>query len=52
MGVTGVHKCDFIIYTLKDMIVTTIEFDAGVWKLLLPKLTHFYKSNSIPFMIY
>ncbi|KAL5021555.1 hypothetical protein ScPMuIL_000710 [Solemya velum] len=49
MAITGINTCYFIIYTLKDMKVLTLEFDNVFWKLsMLPSLKKFYRVAIVP----
>ena len=39
MAITGVHTCDFVVWTTKDFYVQTINFDSDLWiNTCLPKL--------------
>jgi hypothetical protein len=39
MAITGVHECDFVVWTPKDMFVQTITFDSKFWNdTCLPKI--------------
>ena len=48
MGVCDVHKCDFVVYTMKDMKIITVHFDIEFWNNLLLKLQKFYMNEMLP----
>ena len=48
MGDRGYKKCDFVIYTAKDLKIISISFDDLFWVSLLQKLVFFYKDHVIP----
>ena len=48
MGVTGIHKCDFVVYTLNDFVIIPITFDDEFWHSLLQKLSDFYTAHVLP----
>ena len=31
MAITGIHECDFVVWTPKDVFVQTITFDLEFW---------------------
>ena len=53
MGVTGIHECDFVIWTTKGIFVQTIAFDVNFWNdKCLPKLKHFYLYFLLPEIVF
>ena len=53
MAITGVHTCDFVVWTTKDRFVQTINFDSDLWiNICLPKLNHFYFFFMLPEILY
>ncbi|MFT7803178.1 uncharacterized protein LOC108932272 [Arapaima gigas] len=48
MAVVGIHKIDFVIFTLKEMVIVPISFDAEFWENTLSKLEYFYKKGVRP----
>ena len=45
MTVCKYSKCEFVVYTLKDMKVIEIQFDNSFWEVLYAKLKTFYIDN-------
>jgi hypothetical protein len=45
MTVCKYSKCEFVVYTLKDMKVIEIQFDNSLWEVLYAKLKTFYIDN-------
>ena len=41
MAITGIHKCDFVVWIPKDVFVQNIPFDSQFWNKYLPKLKYF-----------
>ena len=48
MAICNLQKCDFVVYTLKDIKIIEIDFNAAFWNTLLPKLEQFYTTSVIP----
>ena len=48
MAIYNLNKCDFVIYTLRDIKIIEIEFNIAFWNTLLPKLEQFYLTSVIP----
>lgn len=48
MFVTGIHSCQLLIYTLKDLVVITINYDENFCAEMVSKLECFYKKNVLP----
>jgi hypothetical protein len=48
MGVCQMDRCDFVIYTVKNLLVISNQFDKPFWKSLLVKLKRFYMDNVFP----
>lgn len=48
MGITGRKWCHFVIWTLGGCTVEKIEFDDSIWKLMLLKLTSFFREYVVP----
>ena len=44
MGVCGIPKCYFLVWTLRELHIELIEFDPGFWPNVLLKLELFFKS--------
>ena len=43
MAITGIHKCDFVVWTPKDVFVQNIPFDSQFWNdKCLPKLKYIF----------
>ena len=42
MGITGIHHCDLVIYTLKGILIVNIKFDSDLWNEMLQKLRNFF----------
>ena len=38
MGITGIHRCDLVIYTLKGILIVNVKFDSDLWNEMLQKL--------------
>ena len=45
MAVCKYSKCEFVVYTLKDMEVIENKFDHSFWEVLYAKLKTFYIDN-------
>ena len=45
MTVCKYSKCEFVVYTLKDVKVIEIQFDNSLWEVLYAKLKTFYIDN-------
>ena len=43
MGFSGFDTCDFVVCTLKDLIIVRTEFDVSYFHSLIQKLNSFYK---------
>ena len=53
MAITGIHSCDFVVWTTKDLFVQTIDFDSDLWiSTCIPKLKHFYFFFMLPEILY
>ena len=42
MGITGIHHCDLVIYTLKGILIVNIKFDSDLCNEMLQKLRNFF----------
>ena len=42
MGITGIHCCDLVIYTLKGILIVNVKFDSELWNEMLEKLKNFF----------
>ena len=42
MGITGIHRCDLVIYTLKGILIVNVKFDSDLWSEMLQKLRNFF----------
>ena len=51
MGLFGFDKCDFVVYTFKNLIIGRTEFDASYFDSLIQKLNSFYKKSMLPRMV-
>ena len=51
MGVTGIHSCYFIVWTLKDVSVQIVKFDEQPWNKVNTNLKLFYKSFVCPALL-
>ena len=53
MAITGIHKCDFVVWTPQTFHVQTVNFDNEFWNnKCLPKLEHFFHFFILPEIIY
>ena len=53
MAITGVHECDFVVWTPKDLFVQTVKFDPDFWTdTCLPKLEHFFLFFLLPEIVF
>ena len=53
MAVTQIHQCDFVVWTPKQCVVETIQFDKKFWTdECYPKLRDFYFNFILPEIIY
>ena len=53
MAMTGIHICDFVVWTPFDYIVITILFDRDLWtKQCYPILKHFFLYLMLPEIVY
>ena len=53
MATTKIHQCDFVIWTPKQCVVETIEFDEKFWNdTCYPKLRDFYFNFVLPEIVY
>jgi len=48
IGVCQMSKCDFIVYTVTDFVVITVQFDKLFWESMLQQLTEFYVREIFP----
>ncbi|XP_067392765.1 uncharacterized protein [Emydura macquarii macquarii] len=48
LATTGFDKADFVVHTNKDTVITSVDFDAGLWEKTEPKLEKFYMEAVIP----
>ena len=42
MGITGIHHCDLVIYTLKGILIVNVKFDSDLWNEILQKLRNLF----------
>ena len=42
MGITGIHRCDLVIYTLKGILIVNVKFDCHLWNEMFKKLRNFF----------
>ena len=53
MGITGVHHCDFVIWTPIDFLVLRVDFDREFWTShCYPKLKSFFLYFMLPEIVY
>ncbi|XP_035670017.1 uncharacterized protein LOC118411645 isoform X2 [Branchiostoma floridae] len=48
MAITNVYKCDFVIYTVKDIVVIRVDFDQVFWRRLEQHLDSFFEQYVVP----
>lgn len=48
MAVTGIHRADLVVYTLRETAVVPVTFDPEFWSDNLPKLETFYREAVLP----
>lgn len=48
MAVTGLNTADFVVFTLRDLVVIQVQFDQDFWDQTVRKLEKFYKEAVIP----
>ncbi|XP_067392668.1 uncharacterized protein [Emydura macquarii macquarii] len=48
LATTGFDRADFVVHTNKDTVITSVDFDAGFWERIEPKLEKFYMEAVIP----
>ena len=51
MGVTGIHSCYSIVWTLTDISVQIVKFDEQLWNKVNRSLKLFYKSFVYPVLL-
>ena len=51
MGVCGISKCYFLVWTLRGLHIELIEYDPGFWPNVLLKLELFFKSYMAKVML-
>ena len=49
MGISGDKRCDFVVFTKKEMSIDRIPFDAHYWSVLETKLQRYYYDHFIPY---
>ena len=42
MGITGIHCCDLVIYTVKGILIVNVKFDSDLWNEILQKLRNLF----------
>ena len=42
MSITGIHRCDLVIYTLKRILIENVRFDSDLWNEMIQKLRNFF----------
>ena len=53
MAITGIHVCDFVVWTLDEFFVQTVCFDSEFWmNTCLPKLENFFYYFFLPEIVY
>ncbi|XP_012695271.1 uncharacterized protein LOC105911042 [Clupea harengus] len=48
MAVTGIHKADLVVFTLRETAVVPLTFDPKFWDDTLAKLEKFYREGVLP----
>ncbi len=52
MAIKGCNVCHFVVWTIMDMVIVTVEFDAHFWKnILLPSLKQYFLTAVKPRLI-
>ena len=51
MGVTSIHTCYFIVWTLKEIFVQIVKFDKQLWNKVNTNLKLFHKSFVCPVLL-
>ena len=53
MAITGIHTCDFVIWTPSDFLVLSVLYDEIFWKTqCYAALKHFYLYVMLPEIVY
>ena len=47
IGITGIHRCDLVIYTLKGMLIVNVKFDSDLWSEILQKLRNLFVEDIV-----
>lgn len=42
MGLTGIHCCDLVIYTLKGILIVSVNSDSELWNEMFEKQRNFF----------
>ena len=50
MALSGIHWCDFVVFTNKGIFVERILFDENLWSQMFQKLTEFYINVAVPYL--
>jgi hypothetical protein len=51
MGITKIKRCDFVIHTMKDIVIINVDFDEQVWDALKGKALEVFKTKVVPCLI-
>ncbi len=51
MGICGYKQCDFIVYTMTDIVILPISFDPGFWGELFISGKRFFKEEIAPCLL-
>uniref|UniRef100_A0A1A7XC15 YqaJ viral recombinase domain-containing protein n=1 Tax=Iconisemion striatum TaxID=60296 RepID=A0A1A7XC15_9TELE len=50
LAVTGLKQADFVVFTLKEMVVVPVTFDPTMWEETVTKLEVFYRKAVLPYI--
>ncbi|KAJ8368101.1 hypothetical protein SKAU_G00081290 [Synaphobranchus kaupii] len=50
MAVMGLHKADFVVFTLHEVAIVPVTFDPLFWESTLAKMEIFYKDAVLPYL--
>ena len=52
MRITGIHRCDLVIYTLKGILIVNVKFDSDLWNEILQKLRNLFVEYIVQELFY
>ncbi|KAI1893854.1 hypothetical protein AGOR_G00127950 [Albula goreensis] len=50
MAVVGLHKADFVVFTLHEIAIVPVTFDPAFWESTQAKMEKFYKEALLPYL--